>query len=157
PPGPPARRPRPGCRRQEVRPSAPPGAGAACSGRVGLAVASARHPAPAAPRPARAPGGEPAPAAAAGRGPPRPPAPAAPAPRPAVLDGGPSRLRRLAPSSRAGAAGDRTPVAPPRLAAVLVVALPPPHGAPARARRGPRPDRSDVAGQPPVGRRAHPR
>src|SRR4051812_3508579 len=111
------------CRRQEVCPSAPPGAGAAFSGRDGLAVASARYPAPAAPRPARAPGGEPAPPAAAGRRPAGPPAPAAPAPRPAVLDNRPPGLRRLAPASRAGAAGDGVALAPPWLAAPLVVAL----------------------------------
>jgi hypothetical protein len=48
-------------RRQEVRPPAPAGVLAACSGRARLALASARHPARAAPRPPRPPGGEPAP------------------------------------------------------------------------------------------------
>src|SRR5262245_61427185 len=72
--------------------------------------------------------------------------PAAPAPRPAVLGGDLPSLRRPAPAPRLGAAGDRAPAAPPRLAALLVVALPPADGAPAPAGGGRRLDRADVAG-----------
>src|SRR5262245_49164548 len=122
------------------------GVSAACSGRVRLALAPARRPACVAPWPARPPGGEPAPPAATGRRPPCPPAPAAPAPRPAVLGGDLPGLRRPAPAPRGGPAGDGAPVAPPRLAALLVVALPPPDGAPAPAGGGPRLDRADGAG-----------
>jgi hypothetical protein len=98
-----------------------------------LAVAPARHHARAAPRPPRAPGGEPAPPAATGRRPARPAAPAVPPGRSAVLDHGPARLCRLAPPPGAGPAGDGAPVAPPRLATRVVVALPPASGAPRRA------------------------
>src|SRR5262249_23031025 len=73
------------------------------------------------------------------------------------LDPRPSFLARVAASPRRGATRDRRRVAPPGLAAVLVVPLAVP-GRPTSAERGgPRPDRDPGPGQPPVRHRTDPR
>jgi hypothetical protein len=124
--------------------------------RVGLGAAPHRRAARDAAWPPGARTREPASAAAARRRPPRPPAPAAPAARPGVLGAGPPPVRGLAPAPRAGAAGDGAPLAPARLAAFLVVALPETNGATTAAAGGPRPDPSALGREPAVGHGAHP-
>ena len=100
--------------------------------------------------------GEPAPAAAARRRPARPPASPRALARPALLGRGATPRRRLAPASRAGAAGDGAPLAPAGLAALLVVALPAADGTAAAAAGGAGPDPPALGGEPAVGHRAHP-
>src|SRR6266508_2497590 len=80
---------------------------------------------------------------------PHPQAPAPPHPGQALLGAGPPRSVRLAPAPRARPARDGRRLAPPRLDAVLALALTRPSWAPSPELRDPRANRSDGARQPP--------
>src|SRR5262245_49256414 len=124
-----------------------------CAGDDRVLVAPRQRPPRGRPGPGRPGGGEPPPAPPARRpqSPDAPP-PAAPRPRQAPPAARPPPPARLAPAPRPGPARDGAPVAPPRLAPVLALAVARSDGLPPRQRRGPRPDRADGTGESHAGR-----